>query len=438
MIFIGIRTAGAESWRFSLKDAIRTAVEKNGRVRAAGYSAEAARQDIAVVSSRYYPSLTFEESFNISNSPTQTFMMKLDEGRFTQNDFLINNLNSPSSQHDFRTALLVRLPLYNPSVSPAREIAVKEFEIQGTRLERSKEDTAFKVFKLYLAAQKGQARLQAAEQSLGEAREHLRIAGVRSQAGVGLRSDELRARTYLSLMEQQLISARNNLVIARMELANETGLTAGDSIEISETNISAPPLFSSDEELVDAALINASDLKQSHSEHEKAEAVVRLARSSYLPSVNAVASYQMNSANTPFGNDNDSWNAGVALSWQLFDGFKRCRERDRAVAVKSAAAELLEYSRRETVLRINESHLLSEEMGMRREVAGNSLEDAEETVRLLEKRFENSLATMVELLDAQTALIQSRADLVDSEAGFALARGFVFYTAGIFFKEMTK
>jgi outer membrane protein TolC len=45
---------------------------------------------------------------------------------------------------------------------------------------------------------------------------------------------------------------------------------------------------------------------------------------------------------------------------------------------------------------------------------------------------------MVELLDAQTALNQTRADLVDSEANLALARGYVYYSAGIFLKEMTK
>ena len=63
---------------------------------------------------------------------------------------------------------------------------------------------------------------------------------------------------------------------------------------------------------------------------------------------------------------------------------------------------------------------------------------AEETVRLLTKRFENSLATMVELLDAQTALNQARANLADTEADYALAGGQVYYTAGIFLKEIMK
>jgi len=45
---------------------------------------------------------------------------------------------------------------------------------------------------------------------------------------------------------------------------------------------------------------------------------------------------------------------------------------------------------------------------------------------------------MAELLDAQSALNQTRASLVESEASHALADGQVYYTSGIFLKEMIK
>jgi len=438
VVTASVHAAGAESYQLSLKTAINMAVEKNHQVRAAGFSADASRLGIAIATSRFYPSLTFEESFTVSNSPTQTFMMKLDEGRFTQNDFLINNLNSPETQHDFRTALTVRLPIYDPSTAASRDIAVIYSDIQDTRLAESKQQTAFKVFSRYLDFQKAASRLHAAEQAVTEAREHLRIAGVRNQNGVGLRSDELRARTQLSSNEQQRISADNNLTIARMELANLIGLTEGDTLGITDAKITAVPLMHSPEELRAAALENRTELKLARKEYEKTDASLRLATNAYLPALGGFASYQMNSYTTPFGSDNDSWNAGVALTWQLFDGFKRYRERDRAFAEKSAAAELQEDASREAALRVRESILRSEEMSKRLEVAAHTLQDAEETVRLVSTRYENSLATMLELIDAQTELNRTRADLVDSEAHFALARGYIYYTAGIFLKEMTK
>ena len=430
--------AWAESYRLSLKEAITMAVEKNSLVRAAGFTAEAGRQGIDIITSRYYPAVSFNESFNASNSPTQTFMMKLDEGRFSQNDFLINNLNNPDTEHDFKTAVTVRQNIFDPSIAPAREIAGHESEIRGTRLVASKEETAFRVLKVYLDVQKAQARINAAEQAMGAARENLRLTEVRKQAGIGLRSDELRARTNLSANEQQLISAQNNFTIGKMQLADLIGLEENDSFDINETTIVAIPLPQQSKELVSEALANRTEVKLAQSEYEKAEAAVRLANSSYLPTVGAYASYQLNSNETPFSVDNNSWSAGVALNWELFDGFRRSSDGKKSAAEKAATLELRDHAKREASLRVRESYLRSTEMGKRFDVAKNALQDAEETVRLLTKRFENSMAIMIELLDAQTVLNQTRNELVESEANYALAKGYVYFTAGTFLKEITK
>ncbi|MFZ2949129.1 MAG: TolC family protein, partial [Desulfuromonadaceae bacterium] len=133
-----------------------------------------------------------------------------------------------------------------------------------------------------------------------------------------------------------------------------------------------------------------------------------------------------------------AWSAGVSLKWQLFDGFRTNSGRSRAVSGQSAAREMLESATQDVRYQLRESYVRRHEMGKRLEVARHSVLDAEETVRLLTKRFENSLATMVELLDAQTALNQARANLVEAEAGYALAGGRIYYMTGTFVKEMLK
>lgn len=435
-------TAGATSpeasvKRMPLKEAINTALAQNGLIKAAGYSAEAARQGVAIASSRYYPSVFFEEVFSASNAPTQTFMMKLDEGRFSQNDFQISNLNHPSAHNDFKTALTIQQPLYNPSTAHLHEMAVKDAEKGSLALEEARQRVAFHVFRTYLEAQKAAAQQVSAEQGMREARENMRLATVRSAAGIGLKSDELRARTHLASMESQLISAHNNLVLAEMRLALVVGDSAANRVEPAEpfTGFSGPFQM---KDLISSAIEHRSDLQQSRAELGKAETAVKLANSAYLPSVGAFASYQMNAEHTPFGSDNDAWTAGISLRWQLFDGFSRCRERDRAVAGRSATAETLGHSVKEAAYEVQESLLRREEMEKRRDVARHALRDAEETVRLLSRRFENSLATMAELLDAQTALNQARASLAESEANHALAGGQIYYTSGIFLKEIAQ
>jgi outer membrane protein TolC len=331
----------------------------------------------------------------------------------------------------------LRLPLFDPTISPAREMAIKLADKEALGFEGARQEIAYLVFRQYLDIQKATAYYKAADLAVHDARENLRLATVRGTQGIGLRSDELRARTHLASVEQHLITARNDLTLAKLRLASSIGLKEGTLFEAEEPVTGGATAFSL-EELTKTALENRSDLKQSRTEVDRSETDIRLARNAWLPTVDTVASYQMNDKNTPFGSDNDSWLAGVSLKWQLFYGFRRNREHDRAVAGRSTATEMLEGRIKDIKLQVRESVLRREEMAKRLAVARLAVQDAEETVRLLTKRFENSLSTLVELLDAQNALNQARADLVETESNYALASGRIYYTAGIFLKEMAK
>ena len=441
IIYVGIVftvvTAEAETMQLSLRNAITLALENNNRIKAAQFTSQAAKQGIKSANSRYLPAISFEESLIASNSPTNTFMMKLDEGRFTSNDFLIRNLNTPSATHDFKTELSIQQPLFVPSLSPRKELAVKDAQKSELEVEAAREGTAFQVFFSYLDAQKSAARSTAAEKAVTDARENMRLATVRTSSGVGLKSDELRSRTHLSLVEQQLITARNDLILARMRLAMLIGLPEELSFELSVApdNIAIPAM---NDQAFREAVLNRVEIKQSQADIEKSDATYRLARSEYLPTVGAFATYQLHAKDAPFTSDNDAWSAGVSLKWNIFDGFRRYSERQRAVYGQSSTREMLESETKNVRYQLRESYVRRDEAGKRLEVSRHSVQDAEETVRLLSKRYENSLATMAELLDAQTALNQARANLVESEAGYALAGGRIYYTAGTFVKEMLK
>lgn len=427
----------AEPLKLSLKNAISMALDNNSRLKAASFTSQAARQGVESANSRYLPTISLEETLVASNSPTSTFMMKLDEGRFTQDDFQLSNLNNPSATHDFKTVLAIQLPIFVPSLSPLKEIAVKDAQKSELELEAARQGISFQVFYLYLEVQKADAQLKAAQKAVADARENMRLATVRTAAGVGLRSDELRSRTHLATVEQQHISVANNLTLARIKLAMLIGLPEDNGYEVSGTlgSIAIPELS---DQVISETLRSRVEIRQSQTDLEKSAAALRLARSEYLPTIGTFASYQLNAKDAPFTADNDSWTAGVSLKWNLFDGFHSSSERKRAAAGQSAAREMLEATTKDVRYQLKESYLRREEAAKRLEVAGHALQDAEETVRLLTKRYENSLSTMVELLDAQTALNQTRANLVETEAGYALAGGRIYFMTGTFVEEMLK
>jgi len=435
VLLFSVAAADAETLKLSLRNAMSMALENNNQIKAARFNSDAASQGVNIVNSRYLPAVALEETFAATNSPTNAFMMKLDEGNFAFSDF--DTINNPSTRHDFKTVLSVQQPLFVPSLSPLKEMAVKDAQKAELELEAARQGIAFQVFFTYLDVQKGDAQLGAADKAVADARENMRLATVRTSSGVGLRSDELRSRTHLSMVEQQHITARNNLTLARMKLAMLIGLPEDNQFEISgfQEGVAVPAIS---DQVVSDALQTRVEVKQSHTALEKSDAALRLARSEYLPTVGAFASYQLNAKDAPFTSDNEAWSAGVSLKWNIFDGFRTNSERKRALSGQAAAREMLASTTKDIRYQLRESYVRRDEAGKRLEVTKHAVADAEETVRLLTKRYENSLATLVELLDAQTALNQARANLVETEAGYAVAGGRVYYMTGTFVKEMLK
>jgi outer membrane protein TolC len=363
-------------------------------------------------------------------------MMKLDEGRFAQSDFQLDNLNGPKATNDFRSAVTIEQPLFDPGIGYGLDAARTEDDAAGFSLARRREDVAFGVYGAYLEVQRAKARLAAADKAVEAAREHGRLAAARSGAGTGLRSDELRARAHLADMEQQRLTAGNDVTLARMRLALATGAPSGEGLDIREPV--AAPGETAEGDLVMVALKNRQDLHELEKQVERAGIGVKQAGSAWFPTASATASYQMNSRDVPFGRDNDAWMAGARLSWEMFDGFRRSGESRKAQAVKSAADERLEQYRKEIALEVTACRLRRAEAAQRLEFARSAIADSEEGARIVATRYENALATMVDLLDAQTALDRSRAAVADCEADYALAAGRLHHAAGIFLKEVMK
>lgn len=421
----------------SLQEAIRLSLERNNLLKATEHHKKAAEHGVAASGSRYLPRIFLDESFSASTAPTRVFMMKLDQGRFTQNDFLPGNLNHPSAAGDFRTSFTLEQPIFDPGIVYGRDIAVKEAELLGAVLERRREEVAFTVFSSYLEVQRARSLFVAAETAVRDAQEHRRLARVRIESGMGLKSDELRVATFVAEMEQQHITAKNNVVLAGMRLALAAGGNAGESLDTIEP-VSVQHLGREAEDFSALALENRKDLKELEKTVQKAGIGVTMAGSAFLPTLYGSAAYQMNDRDLPFGRDNDSWIAGVTLRWELFDGLRRCDERARAKALESSAREYLAYQEREAAFQVRESLLRRDEAERKLVVARAACMDAEEGVRLITRRFANSLATLVEVLDAQTALNRARAAVVEYETGHALATARVWYSAGIFLQEVMK
>ena len=96
----------------TLGEAQLLALKHNAGLKAAGMSVETAEAEVANARARFLPKVNFGETYNFSDNPTQVFISKLNQRVFTQQDFLLNNLNFPKPYGNFRTGLALSQPLF--------------------------------------------------------------------------------------------------------------------------------------------------------------------------------------------------------------------------------------------------------------------------------------------------------------------------------------
>ncbi|MBZ0155797.1 MAG: TolC family protein [Alphaproteobacteria bacterium] len=417
--------------RMSLEEALHRALEENHELRAAWSSLSAQGEEIGIARSVLLPRLTFEERFTRTNNPPLVFSTKLNQERFSQDDFSLTSLNAPKAVTDFQTSLSFEQLLFAQTARIGLAMAKGEHSAESEDFLRKKEEVAFKVIQAYLMVHTAREYAQIAEKAVEDAREHLRIAELRYNAGLGLYSDTLRAATAVTDAEQRKVSAHKNLAVAKRTLGLLLGMP--EEVDTSDEDREIPVR---DLSYYTGASLSRKDIVSMQRRHEKAQLRVKLAGSAYLPTIGIGGGYQLNDHRKPFGAEGDSWHVGAFLRWDLFDGRKREHERAKAQFGVQESEEHMKALKNAVSLHVFTAYLGVKEARKNAELARDALKTAEEGTRLVRIRYENSLSPLVDLLDAQVSLDHARASLVARDNEYRTAAARLSYESGTLLKDL--
>jgi len=414
----------------SLDEAVRTALSGNPALRAGKKGIDASKKEIDIARSYLLPKLTFEERYLRTDNPTYAFSAKLNQERFAMSDFAIDNLNNPDPISDYQSSISLEQPIYVRKTYLGLKMAKTEADAKELEYRRKKEQVALDVIKAYIGVQIAQAYKQALERALEDALEHKRIVEARLSVGAGLYSDSLRVDVAVKSAEEGLLKAEKNLKIAKRALGLMLGLDepVGIKDEIQ-------PSVGQDIDLYLKEALNRDDLLALQKRLANAQNAVKLASADYVPIFGIGGSYQWNDHNSAFGSEGKSYIVMAFMRWNLFDGLRRESEIEKARLQAQEVEEYLSGLKKEISYRVYEAYLAVEEAGKALELSNARLVSAEEGARLLKVRFENSLATIVELLDAQTSLDMARADLVEKKGNYLRSIAELEFASGLLLKR---
>ncbi|MGC8736970.1 MAG: TolC family protein, partial [Dissulfurimicrobium sp.] len=388
--------------------AVELAMSNNPLLKGASASLEASQANRSASLSAFFPTLNFYEDLERTNNPPMVFTYKLAQERFTSRDFDIDRLNNPTPITNWQGRFVLTQPIFNQG----REIIgyrLSKVQEQIAALEKTKirQEVSFQVEKAYYQAILAEKTLDVMTASVETAKAMEGLAAKREKAGLALKSDLLSARVHLVSAERERLRAEGDVKIAMAALDKAMGISQDREWELE------PPQTNTDlasrgleawleiarrkrpESLLSKKMVQAAGLKTKEAEFQ------------FLPSLNLQGSYETNSRDL-LGTDGDSWSIMAVMSFNIFNGLG-----DRArLAAASAEERRTRYKDQDINaqigLEVRQAYFNLITAKKQLDVTEKAVAQAEETLRILKKRYENGLALMVEVLSAETALKQTR------------------------------
>jgi outer membrane protein len=412
--------AGQDSRAVSMEEAVREALTGNRSLAAAEARAQAVSAGARGADSFLWPTLGVEAGTIHTNDPVGVFGAKLRQGRFAQEDLGLEALNHPDGVTDWSAAAGVRWAIVDPSSWAGRDAAKGEADAALLGVRRSREATEFQARVLYLNATRALARLEAGVASESAAEANLDLIRRRRDEGILTDADVFQAEAELQGAEASRIYAEQQSFDARSRLG--VFLAWGDSILPLPTDRLATPEghgSGGTTAVNPAELPGRADLRAMEAGAEVARARAKQASRVRLPALEAFGRAAVHSESLDRFEDN--WTVGVQLRWPVFTGFAAESGKDQALA----QARAMELEREEALLaaraELDEATRSVVSAGRRVDATTAAARSAAEARRLVERRFQEGMATTVDLLQAEARLTDMRARAVDALADYHIA-----------------
>ncbi len=266
------------------------------------------------------------------------------------------------------------------------------------------------------------ANVNAASEAEKAGLESLKAAEFRYRVGTSTPADRLQAQTAYSQTRLTRTRAEGDARTAAGALANSMGLDADTVVDIAPPRIEAPDMAteSAVRELVEYARNLRPDLAAADARIQAARAQVRAARAAGKPTVSLTGSAGVGDSNTldSFG----TGAIGISLSFPLFTGYRNTYEIRSAQAQVEAREADRDVLRSQVALDVWKAwqSLATERAALAN--AEDLLRSALESDNVSRGRYRAGAGTLIDLLNAQSALASARFQQVQAQYNWHLSK----------------
>ncbi|MGA9838166.1 MAG: TolC family protein [Gemmatimonadaceae bacterium] len=362
------------------------------------------------------PSVQLDAGYMQTTDPIGAFGTILRQRAATPAAFDPHALNFPAAARDYSGDVTLSQPLINADAWIGRRAASTAARSADASADWTRSQVRADVVRTYFGAALATAQVVALDSASAAAHAHVRAAQSMERNGLVTHSDVLLASVRANELDAQLAAAAGGATLARRQLATLLAMPGAVA--------DVAPHFPSGEALraevapdtVEANAAPRADLRAAALGAQSAALDARRVRAAYLPRLNAFGRYDWHALSRPY-EGLPSWTAGVMLSWSPFNGGGMLSDVRRADAQRAAAGTAAQAA--DAQARFEEAQTRTDLVValQRLQLADLSAAQAVEAHRIVTRKYQGGLATIVELLDAAAADARSAVELSAARYG---------------------
>jgi outer membrane protein TolC len=412
----------------TLDGAVQAALAHNPSLRAARAGVDDAAAQVAQVRSAFYPRLSVTESWQRGDQPVFVFSSLLSARQFAAKNFAIDALNHPDPIGFFHTTASIEQLLFDGGRQRSgTTIATLRRTIADASTNEAAGALAVTTTQAFARVVTSDAARRAAEAGIAAAREDLARAERRRDTGMATDADVLALVVHVAELQQRAIQADGEAAVARAELNRLMGAPIDGPIQVvlpantGSDDIGARGDVTS---LLAEAEARRPELKRAAGSEQIAAAARQQARSALIPQIAAQALVDV--AGTRFADRASSWIVGGELRWTFSTGGAELAAMKAAAASIARTRAEADDARAAVHVDVISALRRVEAARARYAVGRATVEQAQESQRIIRDRFEAGIAPVNDVLRASTAMLDAEANtvsaLVDTMVAGAMLR----------------
>jgi len=302
-----------------------------------------------------------------------------------------------------------------------------QYLLEASKLdgEKDKEDVTQNIINTYFLLYKATETRKIIDENIEQIKQRLNEVQDAYNKGTAIQNDVLRVQLQLSNTQLAQIEANNNISVVNFNFDIMLGLPSGTKIELDSASMFGPIALKNADEYEKEALDNRMELKADNARTSAAQTGIKIAKSGLMPTLGAGADFNYANPNQRYfpvlNSFEPTWDAGLSLRWNISNLLTNQNQVAEAKANYSQSQAAYNIHSDQIKMEVNSAFTGYVESLKKIEVAKVAVSQAQENYRTLTSRYNNHVALLSDLLDANTLLLQSKINETIASADSELA-----------------